>query len=223
MAEKQSPPTKQPLQRSLKAQQRAEARAAERAQKALLAQAQTKAQEQAAQLAQIVNLHIAGYSLAQIGASIGATADEVDRLLTTETARYVRSQPALRTYVRNWASEKYTQLLDAVWAEATDRNHPEKLENQDRAVKIIDRMVKLHGAEAPVQSEIKVEAAPEAVEKLVSALAAGQGLDYDLSVFDGDVVDAEVISDAVDEAHQALEAAGIAADQPQEGESDDGF
>src|SRR5690349_20091717 len=47
--------------------------------------AQSPAQAHAAMLAQIVNLHIAGYSLAEIGASIGATEGEVDRMLTRET------------------------------------------------------------------------------------------------------------------------------------------
>lgn len=179
---------------------------------------QTAAAQSAARLAQIVNLHIAGYSLSQIGAAIGATADEVDRLLQADAARYVRSQPALRVYVRNWVSERYTRLLEAVWDEATDKTHREKLENQDRALRILDRMTKLHGAEAPVQSEVKVEAAPEAVEKLVQALAAGQGLGYDTSIFD--VVDAEVVHDAHDEAVTALDAASEAVSGNQEGDDE---
>ena len=38
------------------------------------------ARANAARLAQIVNLHIAGFSLAEIGASIGASADEIERM-----------------------------------------------------------------------------------------------------------------------------------------------
>ena len=55
-----------------------------------------------------------------------------------------------------------------------------------------------------------VDAAPEAVEKLVSALAAGQGLGYDMDIFDGEVIDSEAVHDAVDQAHAALEASGAA-------------
>lgn len=182
------------------------------AKKALKRAEQKEAAEQlpedtpAVRLAQIINLHIAGYSLAQIGESIGATADEVDRMLAADAQRYVRSQPALRVYVRNWVSERYLSLLEAVWDEATDRTHREKLENQDRALRILDRMTRLHGAEAPTQTEVKVEAAPEAVEKLVAALAASQGLGYDASIFD--VVDAEVVHDAHDESVAALEVSG---------------
>jgi len=170
--------------------------------------AQTAEQAAAARLAQIVNLHIAGFSLSQIGASIGATADEVDRMLQQDASRYVRSQPALRVYVRNWVSERYTKMLEAVWDEATDKTHRDKLENQDRALRILDRMTKLHGAEAPVQSEVKIDAAPEAVEKLVNILAAGHGLGYDTTIFD--VVDAEVVHEAHDEAVHELEVSGNA-------------
>lgn len=178
-------------------------------------------QAQSARLAQIVNLHIGGYSLSQIGAAIGASAEEVDRLLSQDTARYVRSQPALRTYVRNWVSERYMKMIEADWPEAIDPNARGKLENQDRVMRMLDRMAKLHGADAPTQTEVKVEAAPEAVEQLVNALAAGQGLGYDTDIFDA--VDAEVIEDAVSETHEATQVSGNALEAPQEGDPDDGF
>jgi hypothetical protein len=159
----------------------------------------------AVQLAQIVNLHIAGMSLADIGAAIGASADEVDRMLNADVQRYVRSQPALRVYVRNWISERYTKMIDADWSAATDEDHKEKLENQDRVMRMLDKMGRLHGADAPTQTEVKIEAAPEQVEKLVSALSAASGHGYDVSVFD--IVDAEIVHDAVGESHAALERA----------------
>lgn len=177
------------------------------AQKAALTRANKQQLDKAnaVRLAQIVNLHLAGLSLTEIGAQIGATADEVDQLLATDAARYVRSQPALRVYVRNFISERYLKLLDAVWADATDMNSSGKinvggfdlkLASQDRAIKILDRMAKLHGAEAPVQHEVEVTAAPEAVENMVKILSQAQGLAYDMSVFDGDVIDAEIVHDA---------------------------
>lgn len=184
---------------------------------------QTQAQAAAARLAQIVNLHIGGYSLAQIGASIGASADEVDRMLAQDAQRYVRSQPALRVYVRNYVSERYSKLLDAVWDDAVDmtpqgkitvQGFDKKLASQDRAIKILDRMAKLHGADAPTQAEVKVEAAPEAVEKLVHLLSQSQGLGYDMDIFD--VVDAEVVHDAVAQSESAtLDASEmVGEDQP---------
>ena len=179
----------------------------------------------AARLAQVVNLHIAGFSLSQIGDAIGASADEVDRMLASDAARYVRSQPALRTYVRNWISERYTKMLDADWEQATDKGHPHKLEHQDRVLRILDSMRKLHGADAPVQTEVKVEAAPEAVEKLVNHLAASQGLGYDDGIFD--IVDADLVGEVVHEAAEAgpaaTEVSGNEADQarPEDGEDGD--
>lgn len=172
------------------------------------AQATSLAATQAQRLAQIVNLHISGYSLAQIGASIGATEAEVDRMLNDEAARYVRNQPALRTYVRNFLSEKYTKLLDAVWDDATDVQSKVRFEAQDRSLRILKEMGNLHGAAAPAQTEIKVEATPESVERIVAALAAGNGLGYDDSIFD--TVPGEVVHAAPAEAAAALEVSGNA-------------
>ena len=140
-------------------------------------------------------------------------------MLASDAARYVRTQPQLRVYVRNWVSGRYARLLDAVWDEATDKTHPNKLEHQDRALRILQQMTKLHGAEAPVQAEVKVEAAPEAVERLVSTLAAQQGLGYDAGIFD--VVDAEVVDDAVDETSAALERAHDAVEHDEHDEPDE--
>lgn len=172
----------------------------------------------AVRLAQVVNLMIAGMSLSEIGAAIGATGEEVDRLLQKDAARYVRNQPMLRVYVRNWISERYTKMVEADWSQASDPNAADKLENQDRVVRILDRMAKLHGADAPVQTEVKVDAAPEAVERLVSVLAAGHGLGYDTNIFD--VVDAEVVHEAAEESHRALESSAERVGEPDESDTD---
>lgn len=136
-------------------------------------------------------------------------------MLSADTARYVKSQPALRTYVRNYISGKYTELLETVWDRATDDQHVENLEAQDRALRILDRMGRLHGAEAPVQSEVKVESAPEAVEELVKRLASAQGLGYNMNVFDtvsGTVVHSD-IERAVEQSARALEVSGNAVEE----------
>ena len=172
----------------------------------------------AARLAQIVNLHIAGISLAEIGASIGATADEVDRMLQQDAQRYVRSQPALRIYVRNFISKHYADMLAVDMPVALDPLHEEKLEHQDRAIKLLDKMAKLHGAEAPVQSEVKVESAPESIDRMVQLLSAQAGRAYDVDIFDdddeGEIYDAEVeevgVDDLVSATSKALEVSGNA-------------
>lgn len=154
------------------------------------------------QLAQIINLHIAGYSLAEIGTAIGATAEEVDKMIQGSSTRYIKNQPALRAYVRNYVSGKYTALLDTVWDQATDKTDPRMLEAQDRAMKLLNNMAKLHGAVAPEQKEITLDSTPEAVERLVNVLAAQRGQGYDMDIFDGEVVEGEVLSETV---HQAAE------------------
>ena len=153
----------------------------------------------ATQLAQIVNLRLAGYSPLDIGKAIGATEAEVERLLVEQTSAYIKTQPALRMYARDWISREYMGLIEANRNAATDPAHPAKLENQDRMLRALNQLAKLHGAEAPAQSEVKVETAPEAVEKLVQALSKQQGYAFDDTVFDGvfdDVVDGELIEAA---------------------------
>jgi hypothetical protein len=218
-----------PLQRTAKQTQAAIARAEREAHEADLRAVHDAKAAEAAQLAQIVNLFIGGYSFLDIALAVGATENEIENILATQTQRYVRNQASLRTYVRNFVSGKYTALLDAVWDEATDKTHPDKLENQDRAIKILDRMAKLHGAPAPTQSEVKMETAPEDVDRLVAAISKAQGLGYDVDVFDTEevfeVVETEVGQDgvhrAVGSSLAALEASSLAVEQvqPQDGEA----
>lgn len=219
MAKKQKAVPKKPsgLANLTPAQKAAATRAARKAEQERLDKANAQ------RLAQIVNLHIAGFDLAEIGAQIGASADEVDRLLAADAARYVRSQPALRTYVRNWISARYAQMIEADWEEATDRSHPKKLENQDRVDRFLSQMAKLHGAPAPVQTEVTIEHAPEAIDRMVATLAAQRGLTYDDDIFDADVVeddgvveDEGVAADLVAETAEALEVSGNRVEEPQE-------
>lgn len=183
----------------------------------------------AVRLAQIVNLHLAGYSFAEIGAAIGASADEVDRMINLDATRYVRNQPQLRTWVRNWTSGKYATLLEAVWDEASAKPgevleghskpvaHRERMDSQDRALRILDSMRKLHGADAPTQAEVKIEAAPEAVEALVNALSAANGLGYDETIFD---IDAEVVHEAVEQSAEAERVSGNAVGHDADGDAE---
>lgn len=179
--------------------------------------AQTKAVElanaksDAQRLAQVVNLMIAGHSLSDIGAQIGASEAELDRMLNEDMTRYVRNQPALRTYVRNYLSAKYTGLLDAVWDDATNKTSKVRFEAQDRAVRVLKRLEDLHGAAAPVQTEIKIEATPESVEKVIKALAAGEGLGYDEGIFD--TVPGTVVQQASDDATNELAVSGNAVEE----------
>lgn len=213
------PVVKTPAQRK-KDIARAARAAAEKAAADDLAVQKTVADAAAARTAQVANLLIAGHSFASIGAAIGASADEVERMITTDTARYVRSQPSLRLWVRNYLSGKYADLLEAVWDEATDKNHREKLEHQDRALRILKEMKDLHGAAAPTQTEVSIEAAPDAVEALVAALSAQQGMGYDTNIFD--TVPGEVVHQAAEAAHEAEAVSGNALGQPQPDDKDIG-
>jgi hypothetical protein len=185
-----------------------------------LAEAKKKADQKAQMLAQIVNLQIGGYSLEQIGAAIGATADEVDRMINEETARYVRNQPSLRRWVRDYVSGKYKEIIDTDWKIATDAKHPEHLDHQNVAIKALERLARLHGAEAPTQSEVKVEATPETIDAVVARLAASQGQGYDADVFDVEVLDEQQVHESATQALAQIESSAHEVEQPQEGDDD---
>lgn len=193
-----------------------------------LAEQNNAVKARAAQLAQVVNLVIAGHSFEEIGAAIGASADEVESMVTNGAERYVRTQPALRVWVRNWLSEKYVTMIEADWAQASDPMHPEKLEHQDRVMRMLGPMARLHGAEAPTQSEVKVEHSADAVEEMVRRLSTKAGQGYDASVFDSDdgtdddIVDADVVHDAAAQSLAALEAAADAVRMPTDDEIENG-
>lgn len=195
-----------PLVRTPK--QRAAAQAAARAAEK---QAQKDAENaltaaRAAQLAQIANLIIAGHTFDSIGAAIGATGAEVEAMMNAESARFVRNQPALRTFVRNYISERYSLLLESVWDAASDSKHKDQYDAQVAAVRILERLGRLHGADAPVQKEVKIESAPESVNALVNALAAQAGMGYDSSIFD--TVPGTVIHAAHEDAVRELAVSG---------------
>lgn len=197
-----------PLVRTAKQVAVSEKAAAEAAIKAEEAAAALAAQTAARRTAQIANLLISGHTFESIGAQIGSTAQEVEAMLNADSTRYIRSQPALRQWVRRWASGKYSELLEAVWDQAVDPKHREQLAYQDRARPLVEKITKLHGAEAPTQAEVKVEAAPESVQKLVDAIAASQGMGYDIDIFDdADIVDGDLVADT---AAGELEAAQVA-------------
>jgi transposase len=164
-----------PIKRTPKQQAAVEKAAEARQQNRDLAVQRNQAEANAAQLAQVVNLVIAGHSFESIGASIGASASDIEQMVSQGAERYVRTQPALRTWVRNWISAKYTAMIDADWDQASDPDHPEKLEHQDRVMRMLPNMARLHGAEAPTQSEVKVEHSHDAVENLVRKLSEQQG------------------------------------------------
>lgn len=182
-------------------------------------QADLVANRAALRLAQMANLHMAGMSLSDIGAAIGATAEEVDQMLNRDASRYVRSQKQLVQWTRRWLSGKYTELLETNWDLATMEVplEPEvdedgqpvkkvpveiKFAAQDRALRTLDSLRKLHGADAPVQTEVKIEAAPEAIDAIVHSLAAREGLAYtDPTAFE--VIDVEQVHEAAEQAAAA--------------------
>lgn len=192
-----------------------------------LAEQKTKADAVAARTAQIANLLISGHTFESIGAQIGMTATELEREFNKDSARYVRTQASLRIWVRNYLSSQYAAMLAVDMPRATDAQRPDMLEHQDRAMRLLKEMGRLHGAEAPTQSEVKVEAAPESIERMVRKLAEQQGAGYDMDVFDLDDDDVTEVGEqaqaAPADALRALEAASREVERPQEGDNDDGL
>lgn len=182
-----------------------------------LAVQESEADAVAARTAQIANLLIAGHTFETIGRQIGMSAVELEREFTKDSARYVRTQASLRIWVRNWISAKYSTMIEANWDHAKDKTSAERLENQDRVIKMLNGMERLHGAAAPTQSEIKVDAAPEMVQKVVDAIASKAGVGYDMDIFDIDPDDiTETVHEAPGASLAALEQASRVVEAPVE-------
>ena len=195
---------KKRLQRTPEQEARAAKRATERQAERDLATTTARNRAEAQQLAQIINLQIAGMTLEQIGAEINMSATDLDALIVKNASRYIKTQSQLRAYARNWISEKYSKMIEADWDDAVSTDPELRLPNQDRVIRMLDSMRKMHGADAPAQTEVKVDAAPEAIDAMVQLLAAKQGQGYDVDIFDVDVVDESEIHEASAQVTAAL-------------------
>jgi hypothetical protein len=83
------------------------------------------------------------------------------------------------------------RLLQSVWGPATDAKHREHLAYNRTALAIVDRMTKLHGADAPQRLEVSTPDAERKEAWLRLAMQQVGGLE--MIEEEADIIDAEVL------------------------------
>lgn len=126
----------------------------------------------AKQVAHILNLQIAGWTLDEVAAATKMSREAVEDLLLRHQRRFVKNQKELVAHMRGLASDRLDRLLKSVWADATDDESPKQFAAQDRALRNIEQQRKLWGLDAPAQVEISHRPSDEAVADLVTKVSA---------------------------------------------------
>lgn len=145
-------------------------------------------------------LHYKGLTIDEIVAVVGfASIEEASKAIDKAVAAELRSDPKAKDRMRHIANRKLDQLLRSVSGKAADPKHPEHLAAVDKAVKIIDRHIRLFGLDAPSEMIVHNPDAGEIEAWVVGVLNHGNPDLKDIDIFDRDVVEGEVVDDGDDE------------------------
>lgn len=134
----------------------------------------------------------------------GALWDEIAEVLGYPTGRTAQVQvekalekeldtPEGREFLKRLADERYNRLLRAVWTQSIDPDHPDQLAYFDRSVKVIERLNKLHGLDAPTEYVVSTPSQAELESWVAQMTAASTPEVEQADIFGGEVVAGEVV------------------------------
>lgn len=118
-----------------------------------------------------VSLRIAGATYGEVAETLGYASATVARD-AVEHSLAQRAGEADRDSLRRTEGARLDRLLRGVWRKATDDGHPEHLAAVRTALSIIDRHIRLFGADAP-QEMVHYVPTPEQIDAWVGQAAAG--------------------------------------------------
>jgi hypothetical protein len=98
-----------------------------------------------------VALRIAGATYTEIADTIGHPDVRALRRMVEEEIGAASDDEEGRSRLRSEANLRLERLLRGVWSKATDPNDPDHLPAVRTATGLIDRIIKLHGLDAPAQ------------------------------------------------------------------------
>lgn len=98
-----------------------------------------------------------------------------------------------KKHLRALASKRLDQLLGSVWTKATTPTHPEHLQAADRAHKMLDRWIKLHGLDAPQEFIVNSPSQEELERWVATVVTASVPQLEEPDIFEDDVVEGEVV------------------------------
>ena len=99
-----------------------------------------------------------------------------------------------RDVIRNLNGRRLDKLIRSVWGKATDQNDPEHLSAVRTAAMLIDRHIRLYGADAPTELVVHNPAAAE-IETWVAQMAQQRLAQLPPEADVIDIPDAEIVAD----------------------------
>lgn len=133
---------------------------------------------------------------ASFGYPDGQAAQRAAELALEQEAK---ENPKSLALMRRYASQRLERMLRAVWKDTIDETSETQLASMDRAVRVTDRWIKLHGLDAP--SEVVVHSpTTDQIEAFVSRVVNhGRPMLTEGDIFSDDADDSEVIDMEEDE------------------------
>lgn len=136
-----------------------------------------------------IELRIMGATWTEICATLGYPTPRA-ALVAVEKALVRELDVVDREQLRMLVGARLERMLRAVYAKATDPDHPEQMTAQARSLANIDRYIRLFGLDAPAEVVIHTPTAKE-IQDWVGRTAAAQLP----AVVEADIIDADVIED----------------------------
>lgn len=144
----------------------------------------------------VVALKVAGASFATIAEELGyASPTRAREVYERALAESVDEDTDL-VRARALQNTRLDRLLMSVWPKANNSKHPDHLAYVRTALALIDRKNKMNGYDMPVQVDVRHTAAIEEIEAWAVQAAAqitGSEQQPEASIFDDDIIDAEVV------------------------------
>lgn len=144
------------------------------------------------------NRSAAAVALRLAGGSYGEVAEALDFATPAEARDAVEAHLALRSgdaqtreQLRAEAVGRLERLLRGTWGKATNPDHPEHIPSAKFALAVVDRLIRLHGLDAPAEVVVHTPTMRE-IDEWVATLTTDATADL-VALEDPTIVDAEVV------------------------------
>lgn len=145
-----------------------------------------------------LQLRVEGEDWDEIAEVIGYPTGRAAQVATERALESELREESSQKIMRSMAGKRLEKLLKGVWDKATNGDDPEHLAAVDRARLIIDRHAKLYGLDAPTQVVVSSPSENQLEAWVAEATRHRTPQMTEASIFDDDVVDAEVVDEEKD-------------------------
>jgi len=104
-----------------------------------------------------------------------------------------KENPKSLSLMRQYASRRLERLLRSVWTDANDENSDTQLASHDRALRVTDRWIKLHGLDAPQQVVVHTPTTDQIEAFVARVVNHGAPQLTEGNIFGDDADDSEII------------------------------